>query len=117
MSEKSFTTFEFKITNFITKRQGGQSIDVGIFYKYRSDNYPNYLDLRDITIDILNNYGDENTFWELIAQEIGNTLFKKYIYQITGIQVNLNVTPHTTNNNYEPGLHGPTYTIGDLGNK
>ena len=67
-----------------------------------------------ITINILNNFGDENTFWEYIAQEIGNTLYDKYIEQITGITVKLTVLPHTTNNNYEPGLHGPTYTIGDI---
>jgi hypothetical protein len=65
----------------------------------------------------LNNFGDENTFWEFIAQEIGNTLFKKYFNVITGIQVKLSVLPHTTNNNFEPGLHGPTYTLGDIGNK
>jgi len=117
MFEKSFTTFEFQIGNFVTKRQGGQAINVGIFYKYRCDNYPNYLELREIAIDILNNFGDENTFWEFIAQEIGNTLFKKYFNVITGIQVKLSVLPHTTNNNFEPGLHGPTYTLGDIGNK
>jgi hypothetical protein len=114
MYKKSFTTFEFQINNFITKRQGGQAINVAIAYKYRGNDYPNYLDLREITINILNNFGDENTFWEYIAQEIGNTLYDKYIEQITGITVKLTVLPHTTNNNYEPGLHGPTYTIGDI---
>ena len=114
MFKNSFTTFEFQISNFVTPRQGGQVINVGIYYKYRTEDYPNYLELREITISILNNFGDENTFWEIIAQEIGNTLFNKYCNQITGIKVKLSVLPHTTNNNFEPGLHGPTYTIGEI---
>lgn len=114
MCTNSFTTFQFQISNFITTRQGCQAINIGISYKYKNDDYPNYLELREIAINILNNYGDNNTFWEYIAQEIGNTIYTKYSNQITGVKVVLNVLSHTTNNNFEPGLHGPTYTIGDV---
>jgi hypothetical protein len=54
-------------------------------------------------------------YWEVFAKDIGDELYRKYYKQISGWEIKINVLPHIQITNiYEPGLHGPTYRVGDI---
>jgi hypothetical protein len=129
-SNKQSLIYSFQISNLITPNQKGQILDVGIKYKYRqdvinnnygnnnqqnSDNYINYVDVRKYIIETLEKQENPNQYWEVFAKDLGDYLYKTYYKQVSGWEIKLTVLPHTqVNNFYEPGLHGPIYTIGDI---
>lgn len=128
--DKQSLVFDFQITNLITSNQKGQVLNIGARYKYRmdvinnnygndneqtSDNYINYVDVRNYIIEFMEKKANAYQYWEVFAKDIGDELYKKYYKQVSGWEINVTVLPHIqTSNLYEPGIHGPIYTIGDI---
>jgi hypothetical protein len=112
------TNFQFQIQQYATHRQGGQMLNVYIRYGLKSGldktQYPDYRDLRKVVMTYLEPSSDlpENTFWEIIAQKIGNQLYHQF--PVAGVSVQLLVFPNESGQIYEPGFHGPIYTIGNI---
>jgi len=110
--------FQFQIQHYHTKRQAGQTLDVYVRYKLNKDlphnQYPDYLALRKRVVKYLEPSKEfpENTYWEFIAEKIGNDLFQHF--PIAGISVQLLVYPNEKGKIYEPGFHGPIYTKGNI---
>jgi hypothetical protein len=129
-SNKQSLVFDLQITNLITSNQKGQLLNIGARYKYRedvinndygndneqtSDNYVNYVDVRNYIIEFMEKKANAYQYWEVFAKIIGDELYKKYYKQVSGWEINLTVIPHIqTSNIYEPGIHGPIYKIGDI---
>ncbi len=114
----SKNNFQFQINEYHTQRQSGQTLEVYIRYALKdtlnSDLYPDYKDLRKVALSYLEPTKEFpiNTYWELIATAIGNELMKKF--PLSGVSVQLLVHANETGEIYEPGFHGPIYTIGDV---
>lgn len=110
--------FQFQISNYHTTRQSGQVIDVFVRYAMKDDvdytKYPDYRELRKIALKYLEPTSDlpVNIFWEVIAAKMAKDLMKRYPF--AGISVQLLVHPNETGDIYEPGFHGPIYTVGDV---
>ena len=51
-----------------------------------------------------------NTYWEIIATDMGRELFKSY--PIEAISIQMEVLDNAAGG--EPGIHGPIFTIGDI---
>jgi hypothetical protein len=110
--------FQFQIIGYHTQRQGGQILDLYIRYAMKDDvdysNYPDYRELREIAVKYLEptNALPVNTFWEVIAAKLAEHLMSKY--PISGISTQILVYPNESGVIYEPGFHGPIYTVGDV---
>ncbi len=76
--------------------------------------YPDYRVLRSSVISYLepSEKLPVNTFWEIIAANIGDELMSKYPF--SGISVQMLVYPNENGTISEPGFHGPIYTVGDV---
>ena len=110
--------FQFQINGYHTQRQGGQILDLYIRYAMKDDvdysKYPDYRELREIAVKYLEptNALPVNTFWEVIAAKLAEDLMSKY--PISGISTQFLVYPNESGAIYEPGFHGPIYTVGDV---
>lgn len=114
----SRNNFQFQINDYHTTRQAGQTIDVYIRYGMKDSvnysQYPDYRELRKVVLGYLEPSNDlpANTFWEIIAEKMGNDLLVHY--PLSGISVQILVHPNEEGNISEPGFHGPIYTAGDV---
>lgn len=110
--------FQFQISKYHTERQEGQTLDLYVRYAMKDDvdysKYPDYRELRKIAIKYLEPTTDipKNTYWEVIAAKIAEDLMSKY--PISGISTQILVYPNESGAIYEPGFHGPIYTVGDV---
>ncbi|KTD79259.1 hypothetical protein [Legionella waltersii] len=115
-TEKNY--FQFAIPNYETKRQGGQMVNIYVRFAYKK-NLPTseYFDYRTMREDVLkymepsNDYPSE-VFWEILATAMGRELMGKY--PLDGISIQLDVINNPDPNAFEPGDHGPIYTVGDI---
>ena len=51
-------------------------------------------------------------FWEVIAEKMGKDLMSEFPFE--GLSIQLNVKDNQNPDSYEPGNHGPIYTIGNI---
>ena len=66
-------------------------------------------------MEVLEKPVDPYQYWEVLAKEVGDYLYKTYYDQVSGWSIRLSVLPHTqVNDIFEPDLHGPIYKIGDI---
>lgn len=111
--------FQFQISDYHTKRQGGQTIDVNVRYAIKDDvdylKYPDYIKVREIVLTYLepNQKFPVNTYWEILAANIGNDLLAQYPI-FAGVSIQMIVYPNEKGAIPEPGFHGPIYTKGDV---
>ena len=114
----SKNNFQFQISHYHTQRQSGQTLDVNIRYAMKDgvdySNYPDYRELRTIAMKYLEPSANLpiNTFWEVIAEKLGEELMSRYPF--SGISVQMLVYPNEKGVISEPGFHGPIYTVGDV---
>ena len=110
--------FQFQISDYHTQRQAGQTLDVYVRYaikdKVASSKYPDYRELRKIVISYLEPTASlpVNIFWEVIAAQLAEDLMSRYSF--SGISVQILVHPNERGVIFEPGFHGPIYTVGDV---
>ncbi|MFJ1268398.1 hypothetical protein ACD661_07510 [Legionella lytica] len=110
--------FQFMVPKHHTVRQAGQILNIYIRYAYKQDlpitEYPDYRLLRSIALNYMEPSVElpENVFWEIIAQQIGKDLMRHF--PLVGISVQLEVLDNQNPDAYEPGDHGPIYTIGNI---
>ena len=105
--------FTFLINNFLTFRQNGQILNIEISYKFNLINSFDYELARADTIEIIKDYKkNPNEYWGLIAKRIAETLYLKY--KLLGIIVKIRVLSNEKPQALEPGIHGPTYLLGDM---
>jgi hypothetical protein len=115
-TEKNY--FQFAIPKYETKRQGGQVVNVYVRFAYKKDiPTSEYFDYRIMREDVLkymepsDNYPSE-VFWEILATAMGRELMSKY--PLDGISIQLDVINNLDPNAFEPGDHGPIYTVGQI---
>ncbi|MFA6302367.1 MAG: hypothetical protein WC627_04430 [Legionella sp.] len=110
--------FQFEIPKYETQRQGGQTVTVYVRYAYQKGlPESKYVDYRVMRQDILKfmEPTDEypaNVFWEILATTMGKDLMQHY--PLDGVSVQLVVFDNPRPGTYEPGDHGPIYTIGTI---
>ena len=110
--------FYFAIPKYNTKRQGGQTVNIYVKFAYKKGlSTSEYVDYRIMRKEILQ-YMEPSIefpaeiFWEIIATKMGKELIKKY--PIEGVSVQLEVLDNPNPDTYEPGDHGPVFTIGTI---
>lgn len=116
----SKNNFQFQVKKYHTQRQSGQTLDLNIRYALRDDvessRYPDYRELREKALQYLEPSDGlpTNIFWEIIAAEIGQKLMADY--PLSGVSIQLIVYDNVegTGSSYEPGDHGPIFTVGDV---
>ena len=104
--------FSFNINNYVTDRQNGQILNINIFYKYATTDYFDYIPLREDTLKIIDNHKNLDLYWDILAKNIGDMLYNKYL--IKSIKVTLGVDSNEKKTSYEPGKHEATYILGDI---
>ncbi|MBN9230663.1 MAG: hypothetical protein BGO90_02555 [Legionella sp. 40-6] len=110
--------FQFKVACYHTSRQAGQTVNVYVRYAYKNgiqeSEYPDYRLLRESVMNYMEptERFPEATFWEILAKNMAEELLQKY--SLAAISVQLDVLDNPSPQAYEPGDHGPTYTIGDI---
>jgi hypothetical protein len=110
--------FYFLISNYETKRQGGQKLNIYVKFAYKKDlPTSEYVDYRLMRKDVLAFMEPSaelpvNIYWEIIATKMGRDLIKKY--PLEGVSVQLQVLNNLNPDTYEPGEHGPIFTIGSI---
>ncbi len=110
--------FQFQISEYHTQRQGGQTLDVYIRYAMKDNvDYSQYFDYRNLRENVLKYLEPSadlpaNVFWEIIVAKLAEELRAKY--SLAGISVQFLVYPNEKGAVYEPGFHGPIYTVGDV---
>lgn len=108
--------FQFEIANYHTQRQSGQTLNLYVRYAYTEGLDPSkYIDYRKIRDKVMENLEPNekfptNTYWEIIATDMGRTLVKSYSIKAISIQIEILDNPAGG----EPGIHGPIFTIGDI---
>lgn len=114
----SKNVFQFQINRYHTQRQSGQTLEVYVRYALKDSvdysAFPDYLALRKTVLTYLEPTKElpTNTYWEIIAAKIGDDLAAHF--PLSGVSVQLLVHGNETGEIYEPGFHGPIYTIGDV---
>lgn len=114
----SKNVFQFQINGYHTQRQSGQTLEIYVRYALKDSieysAFPDYLDLRKIVLTYLEPTKElpVNTYWEIIAAKIGDDLAAHF--PLSGVSVQILVHGNETGEIYEPGFHGPIYTIGDV---
>lgn len=109
--------FQFQISEYHTKRQAGQVLDVYVRYAMKDEvkysQYPDYRELRKIAMKYLEPTADLpiNTYWEIIAAKMSEELMASY--PLSGVSIQMLVYPNEKGTIYEPGFHGPIFTVGD----
>ena len=112
--EKNY--FQFEVANYHSQRQSGQTLNLYIRYAYKegldASKYPDYRVLRNKAMEYLepNEKFPTNTFWEILATDMGHELLKNY--PLAAISVQMEVLDNPAGD--EPGTHGPIFTEGDI---
>ncbi|KTD59365.1 hypothetical protein Lsan_2269 [Legionella santicrucis] len=115
-NEKNY--FQFVIPQYHTTRQSGQTLNVYVRYAYKknlpSNKYPDYRVLRAIILKYLEPSEElpAEVFWEILAAQMGKELMGSF--SLDGISIQLEVLDNQNPESYEPGDHGPTFTMGDI---
>lgn len=115
-NEKNY--FQFVISKYHTSRQGGQTLNVYVRYAYKpnlpASDYPDYRELRKQVMNYLepNDKFPAEVFWEVLATDMGHELMQNF--PISGISVQIEVLDNLDPNAFEPGDHGPVFTMGDI---
>lgn len=110
--------FQFMIPKYHTTRQSGQVVNIYVRYAYQKslpvDQYPDYRLLRSVVLKYMEPTIEfpAEVFWEILATEMGNELIKEF--PLTGVSVQLEVLDNPNPDAFEPGDHGPVFTIGDI---
>lgn len=114
--EKNY--FQFVIPKYHTTRQSGQTVNIYVRYAYKKDlptsEYPDYRILRTNILRYMEP-SDElpaEIFWEILATNMGRELMKDF--PLDGVSIQLTVLDNQNPNSYEPGDHGPIFTIGKI---
>ena len=114
--EKNY--FQFVIPKFYTKRQSGQTVNIYVKYAYKQDlptkEYPDYRILRTKVLKYMEPSKEfpAEIFWEIIATHMGRELMKDF--PLDGVSIQLTVLDNQDPNRYEPGDHGPIFTMGKI---
>lgn len=110
--------FQFVIPKYKTTRQSGQTVSIYVRYAYKpglpTSQYFDYKIAREKLLKHMEP-SDEfpmNTYWELLATAMGKDLMNEF--PLSGVSIQLTVIDNQNPNSYEPGDHGPIYTIGDI---
>lgn len=117
-AEKENNYFQFAIAHYHTTRQSGQELNVYVRYAYKNNlPYEQYFDYRVAREDILkylepSEEFPKEVFWEILATQMGKQLMSKY--PLKGVSVQLEVLDNPNKDSFEPGDHGPIYTIGEI---
>ncbi len=116
IGEKNY--FQFVISKYHTKRQSGQTVNIYVKYAYKmnlpTSEYPDYRVLRTKILRYMEP-SDEfpaDVFWEIIATNIGRELMKDF--PLDGVSIQLTVLDNQKPDSYEPGDHGPIFTMGKI---
>ncbi|KTC82073.1 hypothetical protein [Legionella cincinnatiensis] len=110
--------FQFVIPQYHTTRQSGQTLSVYVRYAYKknlpSSKYPDYRVLRTTILKYLEPSEEfpAEVFWEILAAQMGKELMASF--SLDGISIQLEVLDNQNPESYEPGDHGPTFTIGNI---
>jgi hypothetical protein len=105
--------FTFFINNYLTFRQNGQILNLEISYKFNLIDNFDYELARADAIAIIEDYKkNPNEYWGFVAKKIADTLYLKY--KLLGIIVKIRVESNEKPDAFEPGIHGPTYLLGDM---
>lgn len=114
--EKNY--FQFVIPKYHTSRQSGQTVDIYVRYAYKENlpitKYPDYRLLRTKVLTYMEPSEElpMDIFWEIIATKMGKELMKNF--PLSGVSIQLNVLDNQSADSYEPGDHGPTFTLGNI---
>jgi len=110
--------FQFVIPKYHTTRQSGQIVNIYVKYAYKKDLPTNeYSDYRILRTTILRYMepSDEfpaEIFWEIVATNMGRELMKHF--PLEGVSIQLIVLDNQNPASYEPGDHGPIFTVGKI---
>lgn len=110
--------FQFEIPKYETKRQGGQTLSVYVRFAYKKGlpeaDYVDYRLMREEVLKFMEPTDEYpiNVYWEILATAVGKSLMKHY--PLDGVSVQFLVFDNQSQGIYEPGDHGPIYTIGDI---
>ncbi|MCE0724250.1 MULTISPECIES: hypothetical protein [Legionella] len=114
--EKNY--FQFVIPEYHTNRQSGQTVNIYVRYAYKkklpNNQYPDYRVLRTAVLKYMEPTVEfpAEVFWEILATAMGRDLMKNY--PLDGVSIQLDVLDNQNPNSFEPGDHGPTFTVGDI---
>jgi len=114
--EKNY--FQFVIPSYHTTRQSGQTVNIYVRYAYKIDlltsDYPDYRILRTKILTYMEPTDElpAGVFWEILATKMGKELMKDF--PLDGVSIQLTVLDNQNPDSYEPGDHGPTFTIGKI---
>jgi hypothetical protein len=110
--------FMFQIDKYVTKNQGGQTLNMYFHYRYNTgiatQDIPDYRDLRNAVITYLDHLDtSQNPYWETLSKTICDNLKQKF--PIEAISCQLQVASDTRSGlPNEPGVHSSITTIGDI---
>lgn len=114
--EKNY--FQFAISKYHTTRQSGQTVNIYVKYAYKSglptSEYPDYRILRTKILRYMEP-SDEfpaEIFWEILATHMGKELMRDF--PLDGVSIQLTVLDNPNPDSYEPGDHGPIFTMGKI---
>ncbi|MBA2655555.1 MAG: hypothetical protein H0U70_01050 [Tatlockia sp.] len=116
ISEKNY--FQFVIPKYHTTRQSGQTVNIYVKYAYKKDlPTSEYSDYRVLRTTILRYMEPSDKFpaevyWEILATNMGRELMKNF--PLDGVSIQLTILDNKNPDSYEPGDHGPIFTIGKI---
>ncbi len=115
-SERNY--FQFTVPKYHTTRQSGQTVNIYVRYAYKkklpTNQYPDYRLLRATVLKYMEptNEFPAFLFWEILATNMGEELMKKF--PLSGVSVQLDVLDNQSSEVFEPGDHGPIFTVGEM---
>jgi hypothetical protein len=87
-----------KIKSYV--QEHGQLLDLDFTYVYKPSVKPeemaNYLDIKQMLIDLLKEYEKDNTYWEQLNQMLVKNVLETYQHSIVGVKSTIAVTPSRT---------------------
>lgn len=110
--------FQFAIAKYQTSRQSGQTLNIYVRYAYKqglpAKDYPDYRLLRKVVLQYMEPTDELPTdvYWEIIAAKLGKNLMQSF--PLEGVSVQLEVLDNQNPNTFEPGDHGPIFTMGNI---
>ena len=114
--EKNY--FQFEISKYHTKRQSGQTVNIYVRYAYEknlpANKYPDYRLMRTTILKYMepSEKYPADVYWEILATEMGRELMKNF--PLEGVSIQMIVLDNPNSDIYEPGDHGPTFTVGKI---
>jgi hypothetical protein len=114
--EKNY--FQFVISKYHTTRQSGQTVNIYVRYAYKSElptsEYPDYRILRSTILRYMepSDAFPAEVFWEILATNMGRELMRDF--PLEGVSIQLAVLDNQNPGSYEPGDHGPIFTVGKI---